>query len=154
MFTSGTTGGKIKATPMNTCRFIVAVLSQINAFHVKEDDHFYISLPIFHAFPCVIGIGMCYLNGCTITLVPKFSASRFWGDCIANKCTVALYIGEIARYLLAQPESPNDTKHSIRMMLGLGMNKEIWHDFTTRFNVKKVSEFYASSEGNVSLCKY
>lgn len=153
LFTSGTTGGKIKAAPMNNIRFLVGFYSQTNAFSVRPDDHIYITLPLYHSFPCAVGLGQCLVGGRTVTLADKFSASRFWSDCIKNKCTVALYIGEIARYLLAQPPSTNDKKHSVRMMLGLGLKKEIWNEFTERFNIAKVAEFYGSSEGNINICE-
>ena len=67
---------------------------------------------------------------------------------------IALYIGEVCRYLLAQPKSDTEKKHSLRMMLGLGLKKEIWSEFCERFEVQKIAEFYGSSEGNINLCKY
>lgn len=66
---------------------------------------------------------------------------------------VALYIGETCRYLLAQPVTSDEKNHSIRMMVGLGLKKEIWAEFKKRFNIKHIAEFYGSSEGNVQICK-
>ena len=154
IFTSGTTGGAIKATPVDNIRFVVGFYSQSNAFGVNEHDNVYISLPLFHSFPCVIGLGRCLLGGSTITLTEKFSASRFWLDCVRHNCTVALYIGETCRYLLAQPVKQEEKQHRIRMMLGLGMRKEIWNEFVERFKIKKIAEFYGSSEGNINICEY
>ena len=59
------------------------------------------------------------------------------------------YIGEICRYVLAQPEKPTDTQHSVRLMFGNGLRPQIWADFTKRFQVQ-ICEFYASTEGNVA----
>ena len=67
---------------------------------------------------------------------------------------IALYIGEICRYLLAQPEQSDDQKHSLRMLFGLGLNKEHWIKLRKRFNIPKIAEYYGSSEGNILIGKY
>ena len=63
-------------------------------------------------------------------------------------------MGEMCRYLLAQPKSADETSHSLRMMHGLGLKKEIWKEFCDRFKIHKIAEFYGSSEGNINLCKF
>lgn len=151
IFTSGTTGGAAKATPTDNVRFIVGYLSQMNAFGIRMDDNIYISLPLYHSFSLIIGVGQCLLGGTCVTLADRFSASRFWSDCQKYHCTSALYIGEICRYLLAQPISHAEKTHSLRMIHGLGLKKEIWKEFCTRFNIPRVCEFYGSSEGNINL---
>ena len=64
---------------------------------------------------------------------------------------MAQYIGEICRYLLAQPESPYDKAHCIRLMFGNGLRASIWSDFVTRFNIKQIGELYGSTEGNANI---
>lgn len=61
---------------------------------------------------------------------------------------VTFYIGEICRYLLAQPNRPTDTQHSIRMCVGNGLRPQIWTTFTKRFGIGKIVEFYAATDGN------
>lgn len=36
-----------------------------------------------------MGIGQCVLHGMTVVIRKKFSASRFWDDCIKYNCTVS-----------------------------------------------------------------
>ena len=36
----------------------------------------------------IIGVGQCLIYGLTVVLRKKFSASRFWDDCIKYNCTV------------------------------------------------------------------
>ncbi|CAG2182499.1 unnamed protein product, partial [Oppiella nova] len=62
-----------------------------------------------------------------------------------------VYIGETCRYLLSQPPKPEDNKHSIRAMCGIGLRKEFWNQFKTRFAIKHIYEFYGASEANVYL---
>lgn len=36
----------------------------------------------------IMGVGQCLINGLTVVVKKKFSASRFWEDCIKYNCTV------------------------------------------------------------------
>lgn len=36
-----------------------------------------------------MGVGQCLLHGMTVVIRKKFSASRFWDDCIKYNCTVS-----------------------------------------------------------------
>ena len=53
--------------------------------------------------------------------------------------------------MLAQPKRPVDTQHCVRLMIGNGLNREIWAKFVKRFQIPNVTEFYGSTEGNVSM---
>ena len=61
----------------------------------------------------------------------------------------AIYIGELCRYLLAQPPHENEKKHSLRMILGNGIRPQIWNEVKTRFALLSILEFYGATEGNV-----
>lgn len=36
----------------------------------------------------IMGVGQCLIYGLTVVLRKKFSASRFWDDCVKYNCTV------------------------------------------------------------------
>ena len=75
------------------------------------------------------------------------------------------------RYLVNQPESHLDKKHSVRIALGNGLRSNVWNEFVKRFGVKPIGnyyshilclvfakmkyfvEFYAASEGNCTLSR-
>lgn len=38
----------------------------------------------------IVGIGQCLLQGVTVVIRKKFSASHFWEDCVKYNCTVRL----------------------------------------------------------------
>lgn len=62
------------------------------------------------------------------------------------------YIGQLARYLLSTP--PNlavDRGHRVRMAVGNGLTADVWTAFQSRFGIERISEFYASTEGNSNL---
>lgn len=63
---------------------------------------------------------------------------------------VSQYIGEICRYLLAQPVIDEERQHQVRLLYGNGLRAEIWQEFVDRFCVK-VGELYGSTEGTSSL---
>ena len=66
-------------------------------------------------------------------------------------CTIFQYIGELCRYLLHAPPSANETAHRIRMACGNGLAPEVWESFKERFSIPQILEFYAATEGGVSL---
>jgi acyl-CoA synthetase (AMP-forming)/AMP-acid ligase II len=64
---------------------------------------------------------------------------------------VTFYIGELCRYLLAQPDRPTDTQHNIRLCIGNGLRPQIWTAFTKRFGIANIVEFYGATEGTTFL---
>lgn len=81
----------------------------------------------------------------------KFSARNFMEDCRKYNVTVIQYIGELFRYLLAQPASPLDSQHSIRAAFGNGLRKDIWNEVIKRFKIPNVVEFFGATEGTTML---
>lgn len=57
----------------------------------------------------------------------------------------------MCRYCLASPPSSADKAHQVRMVLGNGLRAQIWEEFTRRFNIEKVVEFYGATEGNANM---
>jgi len=37
----------------------------------------------------IVGVGQCLIHGMTVVIRKKFSASKFWDDCIKYNCTVS-----------------------------------------------------------------
>lgn len=64
---------------------------------------------------------------------------------------IVQYIGELCRYLLNQPPREAESRHKVRMALGNGLRQSIWTDFSSRFHIPQVAEFYGATECNCSL---
>ena len=64
---------------------------------------------------------------------------------------IVQYIGELCRYLLNQPPREAEHRHRVRMALGNGLRQSIWTEFSGRFNIPQVAEFYGATECNCSL---
>ncbi|XP_020711168.2 long-chain fatty acid transport protein 4 isoform X2 [Athalia rosae] len=150
IYTSGTTGMP-KAAVVTNLRYMLMSCGVHAMLGLRTTDRIYDSLPLYHTAGGVVGAGQSLLRGITVVLRRRFSASKFWPDCAHYGCTVAQYIGEICRYLLAVPQSPTDTSHSVRLMFGNGLRPQIWGPFVERFRVKQIGEFYGATEGNSNL---
>jgi fatty-acyl-CoA synthase len=150
IFTSGTTGFP-KASVMTHRRWLAALAAFGGlGLRLKASDTLYSCLPLYHNNALTVALSSAINSGATLALGKSFSASRFWDEVIASRATAFIYIGEICRYLLNQPPKPTDRKHKVRLIAGNGLRPEIWDEFTTRFGIERVCEFYASSEGNTA----
>ncbi|KAK3532592.1 hypothetical protein QTP86_025363 [Hemibagrus guttatus] len=150
IYTSGTTGLPKAAIVVHSRYYRMAAFGYY-AFGMKKDDILYDCLPLYHSAGNIIGVGQCLINGLTVVVKKKFSASRFWEDCIKYNCTVVQYIGEICRYLLSQPVRPSERQHRVRLAVGNGLRPSVWEAFTQRFSIKQIGEFYGATECNCSI---
>lgn len=57
---------------------------------MDDSDVLYDPLPLYHTAGGIVGLGQCVVNGLTVAIRKKFSASNFWPDCTKYKCTVCL----------------------------------------------------------------
>jgi fatty-acyl-CoA synthase len=151
IFTSGTTGHP-KASVMTHRRWLAALAAFGGlGLRLKGSDTLYSCLPLYHNNALTVAIGSVINSGATLALGKSFSASKFWDEVIASRATAFIYIGEICRYLLNQPAKPTDRAHKVRLIAGNGLRPEIWDEFTSRFGIARVCEFYAASEGNTGF---
>jgi fatty-acyl-CoA synthase len=151
IFTSGTTGLP-KASAMSHARWLkgMAGLGRM-ATHLGPSDTLYCCLPLYHNNAMTVSLSTVLAGGATLALGRSFSASRFWDEVVRTGATAFVYIGELCRYLLNQPARPIDREHRVRLAIGNGLRPEIWTQFTERFGIERVLEFYGSSEGNIGF---
>uniref|UniRef100_M3ZH47 Very long-chain fatty acid transport protein n=1 Tax=Xiphophorus maculatus TaxID=8083 RepID=M3ZH47_XIPMA len=150
IYTSGTTGMPKAAIVVHSRYYRMAALVYYG-FRMTPDDVLYDCLPLYHSAGNIVGVGQCLIHGMTVVIRKKFSASRFWDDCVKYNCTIVQYIGEICRYLLNQPVRDSERQHRVRMALGNGLRQSIWEEFMKRYNIPQIAEFYGATECNCSL---
>ena len=153
IYTSGTTGLP-KAARITHVRAQLYMRGFAGATGATEKDRVYITLPLYHATGGLCAMGAGLLNGGSVVLKKKFSASHFWDDVAAEGCTMFVYIGELCRYLVNCPPNEDETKHKLRLAFGNGLRADVWPDFQKRFRIPEILEFYGSTEGNVSLFNF
>jgi len=151
IFTSGTTGHP-KASVMTHQRWLRALAGFSGlGLRLRGNDTLYCALPLYHNNALTVALSSVIDAGATLALGRSFSVSRFWDEVIAMGATSFIYIGELCRYLLNQPPKPTDRAHRVRVIVGNGLRPDIWEEFTERFGIKRVVEFYAASEGNTAF---
>ncbi|MFC0438658.1 long-chain-acyl-CoA synthetase [Kutzneria buriramensis] len=151
IFTSGTTGLP-KASSMSHFRWLKAMtgLGHLGV-RLTSGDTLYCCLPLYHNNALTVSLSSVLGAGATLALGRNFSASRFWDDIERTRATAFCYIGELCRYLLNQPVRPNERTHRVRVVVGNGLRPEIWDEFTQRFGIGRVAEFYGASECNLAF---
>ncbi|HPX36002.1 MAG TPA: long-chain-acyl-CoA synthetase FadD6 [Mycobacterium sp.] len=151
IFTSGTTGHP-KASVMTHQRWLRALAGFGGlGVRLRGNDTMYCALPLYHNNALTVALSSVLDAGATLALGKSFSASKFWDEVIEAEATAFIYIGELCRYLLNQPPRPTDREHHVRVIVGNGLRPDIWEEFTERFGIKRVVEFYAASEGNTAF---
>ncbi|KAL4617666.1 long-chain fatty acid transport protein 6-like [Arapaima gigas] len=152
IFTSGTTGLP-KAARISHLKAVMC-LCFLRMCGATASDRVYVTLPLYHMSASLLGIGGCIELGATCVLKKKFSASRFWKDCEEFNVTVFQYIGELCRYLVNQPEVPEESSHSVRLAVGSGLRPDVWRDFRKRFGKIGICESYGLTESSIGFLNY
>ncbi|XP_038222993.1 long-chain fatty acid transport protein 4-like [Zerene cesonia] len=150
IYTSGTTGMP-KAAVMKNSKYLLVAVATYHMLGLRAGDRMYNPLPLYHLAGGLVGTSAAIVDGVPSVLRTKFSATNYWLDCIKYECTVAQYIGEMCRYLLAQPPRPTDSQHRVRIMVGNGMRPAIWQQIVDRFKVPQINEIYGATEGNANI---
>jgi fatty-acyl-CoA synthase len=150
IYTSGTTGLP-KAAKVTHYRILQWSLWFAGLGDYQARDRMYNCLPMYHSVGGIVAIGSVLAVGGSVFIAEKFSASGFWPDIVGSECTLFQYVGELCRYLVNAPPSPEERSHRLRLCCGNGLRADIWANFKQRFNIPQIIEFYAASEGTFSL---
>ncbi len=150
IYTSGTTGLP-KAANVSHARVMQWSHWFAGLLGTASTDRMYNCLPMYHSVGGVQAPGAVLAAGGSVVIAEKFSASRFWSDVAYWDCTLMQYIGELCRYLLNTPPSPSEIRHHLRAACGNGLRPDVWEKFQSRFEIPRIFEFYAATEGGLSL---
>lgn len=150
IYTSGSTGMP-KAANVSHARVMQWGLWFAGLMDAQPSDRLYNCLPMYHSVGGVLAPGAILAAGGALVVRDKFSASQFWSDIIRWECTAFQYIGELCRYLLHRPYVEHEAAHRLRLACGNGLAANVWEEFQDRFHIPQILEFYAATEGGVSL---
>ena len=150
IYTSGTTGLP-KAAKIDHSRLLMWSYWFAGLMNTRPADRMYNCLPMYHSIGGVAAIGSVLVAGGSVFVRHKFSARQFWDDVVRWDCTLFQYIGELCRYLVKAAPHPLERAHQLRLACGNGLGLDVWREFEARFRIPRILEFYASTEGNVTL---
>jgi fatty-acyl-CoA synthase len=150
IYTSGTTGLP-KAANVSHRRVMSWSVWFAGLTGATPEDRLYNCLPMYHSVGGVVATGSVLVAGGAAVIAERFSASAFWSDINRFDCTMFQYIGELCRYLLAAPTHLKERAHRLRIACGNGLTGDVWPAFQERFDIPRILEFYAATEGAFSL---
>jgi fatty-acyl-CoA synthase len=150
IYTSGTTGLP-KAAKVSHARVMMWSHWVAGMMDTRPADRMYDCLPMYHSVGGVVATGAMLVTGGSVVIRDKFSVRQFWDDVVRQDCTLVQYIGELCRYLTNAPPHPLETRHRLRLACGNGLRPDVWERFKSRFAIPQILEFYAATEGNLSL---
>jgi fatty-acyl-CoA synthase len=151
LFTSGSTSAP-KAVVCSSGRLAGAGLTTIKMFEVDRDSVLYESMPLFHGNALMANVTTAVTAGATIALRRRFSASGFLPDVRRFGATYFNYVGRALSYILAVPETPEDSDNRLRLGFGTEASALDRQRFEARFGCRLI-ENYGSSEGVIAIVR-
>lgn len=151
VFTSGTTGMPKASIQTHrrwfACMYVFGGLDM----NLKSNDVMYVSIPFFHTNALIVAWPPAARGGAALAIRRRFSVSNFWKDIHKFNATAFIYIGEICRWLMNQPPSPDDRRNRVKQIVGNGLRPDIWKAFKKRFGISKVFELYGAADGTAGF---
>lgn len=113
LYTSGTTS-RPKGVLLTNANFVYGSEVFRAATGLRHDDRHLISLPLYHSAAQCHALWPSVIAGCSVSLLSRFSASRFFEQAATHDATMAALFGAPLRMLLDQPGRPTDRAHRLR----------------------------------------
>jgi len=146
LYTSGTTGTP-KGAELTHANMARNAQVCVNMIDYSTDDVVFGGLPLFHSFGQTVGMNAAVLGGATLTLLPRFEATRALEILQRDRVTVMLGVPTMYVALLQHPEKGEYDLSSLRMCAsgGASLPVEVLHGFEAAFGAM-ILEGYGLSE--------
>lgn len=147
LYTSGTTGRPKGAELTHFNLFMCCEVSATRLVEFRDDDIALAVLPLFHSFGQSNVMNTTVYCGGTMTLVPRFDATRILEVIQRDRVTIFLGVPTMYFALLHQPGAEAYDLSSLRLCIsgGASMPGEVLRGFEERFGVT-ILEGYGLSE--------
>ncbi len=116
MYTSGTTA-RPKGVLVTHANYIYAGETVAKAIRLAPEDRHFVVMPLFHGNAQYYSTMSTLVVGASMTLSARFSASRYFDQCIAHQCTVSSLFAAPIRMLLAQPRKAEHRNNRLRLVI-------------------------------------
>jgi carnitine-CoA ligase len=145
LFTSGTTGPS-KGAVLTHNSHVAQAVNVCDLMGYGDGETLFNAFPLFHVNARYTSVlPAMLLDGGSLVLHDRFSASRFWDVCRAEKVTAFNFMGAMVMMLHKQPERPDDADNPVRCAYGAPAPVAIQEPFQERFGLELV-EVYGSTE--------
>lgn len=144
-------GSGARAANVSNGRWAVSAYGAAATCLLSSRDTVYCVLPLHHPAGMLVAVGGALVGRARLALARAFDPLDFWPEVRRCGATVLFYAGEMCRALVNAPRSPSEGNHSLRMLAGSGMRRDLWRALVERFGPLEIREFYASTEGNLVL---
>ena len=151
VFTSGTSGApKAVITTQGRLDFVATSMNFL--VEITPADVTYISMPLFHSNALFTAWGPSLVQGATVALRRKFSASEFLSDVRRYGATYFNYVGKPLAYVLATPERPDDADNPLVRGYGNEGSESDLAEFQRRFGCR-LQDGYGQTETGASIVR-
>jgi crotonobetaine/carnitine-CoA ligase len=123
VYTSGTTGFP-KGAMHSQRSFVTGGEAFVQRVYLQDDDRVMIVLPLFHINALFYSVAGTLAAGCSMVIVPRFSASAFWETAVAYGATEVNIIEAIGTILKNRPRSEFRPEHRLRAVYGVRHSME------------------------------
>ncbi|HET9404851.1 MAG TPA: AMP-binding protein [Burkholderiales bacterium] len=117
VYTSGTTGFP-KGAMHSQRSFVTCGEAFIQRMYLQPDERIMVLLPLFHVNAQFYSVAGTLAAGCSMVVVPRFSASTFWDTAVETGATEVNIIEAIGTILRNRPRSEFRPAHRIRRLYG------------------------------------
>ncbi len=142
LYTSGTTG-RPKGVMMPAEAYAAAGRVIVRAIGIDEQDRILTFLPLHHANPQMYALMSALITGCSLIVVPRFSASGLLRDAAHHQATGFTYVGTVLSILSKTIASPQTS--SLRWCVGGGAPLAVWRDLEHKLDIR-IHELYGMTE--------
>lgn len=150
MYTSGT-GGPAKGVLMPHAHCTLYGIGAIEALQLRDDDRYYIALPLFHANGLLMQLAATLLSGIPALVRKRFSPSSWLKDIRGFDATVTNTLGALTAYVLGQEPGPDDRAHKLRAVLAAPNLPAHESELRSRFGVHDVISGFGMTEVNIPV---
>ncbi len=143
VYTSGTTGFP-KGAMHSQKSFVTGGEAFVQRVYLQDDDRVMVVLPLFHINALFYSVAGTLAAGCSMIIVPRFSASTFWKtavDCGATEVNIIEAIGTI---LKNRPRTEFQPEHKLRAVYGVRHSME--PTFRDEFRIPHLIGGYGMTE--------
>lgn len=150
LYTSGTTGRPKGCLLSNEHHLITghfyATYSGIMTME-RGKERLINPLPLYHTNSLVSSTTAMMVTGGCIVLSDRFSPTRWWKEVAASRATRIHYLGIMPPLLLAQPETPEERAHCVKVGIGAGIEPALHPRFEQRFGFPLVEVWGMTETG-------